>query len=80
MGRAPWVITPSEELERGRGDSSSWPLLDSSSVLWLPSDSLWKKAGNGKCHKTKEKKKERVYVSFKCANPCLDKGQLNKPC
>lgn len=40
MGWVPWVITPSEELERGRGDNSSWPLLDSSSVLWLPSDSL----------------------------------------
>ena len=33
-------MVPSEEFERGLGESSSCPLLDSSSVLWLPSDSL----------------------------------------
>ena len=40
LAALPWVMVPSEELERGRGESSSWPLLDSSSVLWFPSDSL----------------------------------------
>lgn len=34
------LATLSEEPESGWGDKSSWPLLDSSSVLGLPSDSL----------------------------------------
>lgn len=34
------LVTPSDELESGCGDKSSCPLLDSSSVLGLPSDSL----------------------------------------
>lgn len=34
------LVPPSEVLARERGDKSSCPLLDSSSVLGLPSDSL----------------------------------------
>jgi len=39
------LVTPSDELESGWGDKSSCPLLDSSSVLGLPSDSLGEKTG-----------------------------------
>lgn len=44
------LVTPSDELDSGCGDRSSWPLLDSSSVLGLPSDSLQRKRGNAMFH------------------------------